>query len=284
MSLDWAVLNVSCIALCVGLETGDAAGKSSTLAKSGDAEETVLDVPACTPSYPDSQGSDTKKDLPKPDCDQAVDLQPAVPSGPIELAMLGSSLANPLLTETGSLQPDLADTLQEDQVTAPPVTDPWSQHAIRSGLTPVSESNELSPAGRDIYQRRVMMSPGAKRAWLAMRAAARSDGIELQLISAFRSRSHQTGIVQRKLARGIPIEEVLSVNAAPGFSEHHSGNAIDIGAPGMPPAEESFESTPAFRWLSERAAEFGFTMSYPRGNPYGIVYEPWHWYWREAEK
>ena len=30
-------------------------------------------------------------------------------------------------------------------------------------------------------------------------------------------------------------------------------------------------------WLASHAGEFGFSMSYPRGNPHGIVYEPWHW-------
>ena len=46
---------------------------------------------------------------------------------------------------------------------------------------------------------------------------------------------------------------------------------------GEPAAEESFESTPAFVWLQSRAGDFGFEMSYPRGNPHGIDYEPWHW-------
>ena len=46
---------------------------------------------------------------------------------------------------------------------------------------------------------------------------------------------------------------------------------------GEPAAEESFEATPAFAWLQARAGDFGFAMSYPRGNPHGIVYEPWHW-------
>ncbi|HPF74253.1 MAG TPA: D-alanyl-D-alanine carboxypeptidase family protein, partial [Xanthomonadaceae bacterium] len=66
---------------------------------------------------------------------------------------------------------------------------------------------------------------------------------------------------------------------APGFSEHHSGNALDIGTPDEPPAEESFENTAAFDWLCENAPNFGFQLSYPRNNPHGIVYEPWHWCW-----
>ena len=73
------------------------------------------------------------------------------------------------------------------------------------------------------------------------------------------------------------MPEILTVNAAPGYSEHHSGLALDLGAPGEPPAQESFERTATFAWLTQKACTYGFAMSYPRDNPYGIVYEPWHW-------
>ena len=45
--------------------------------------------------------------------------------------------------------------------------------------------------------------------------------------------------------------------------------------------EEDFENTGAFDWLSRRASQFGFHLSYPRDNPHGVIYEPWHWAWRE---
>ena len=56
---------------------------------------------------------------------------------------------------------------------------------------------------------------------------------------------------------------------APGYSEHHAGTAMDIGTPDQPPAEESFEATPAFAWLHRRGGDFGFALSYPRGNRHG---------------
>ena len=61
------------------------------------------------------------------------------------------------------------------------------------------------------------------------------------------------------------------------LSELTGWPSIDVFKNGEPPAEESFEATPAFAWLQQHAGGFGFTMSYPRGNPHGIVYEPWHW-------
>ena len=94
------------------------------------------------------------------------------------------------------------------------------------------------------------------------------------------SHDYQLGIFERKLARGLTVEEILKVNAAPGYSEHHGGRALDIGTPDEPPAEESFEKTAAFAWLQRNADGHGFVLSYPRDNPHGIVYEPWHWCWR----
>ena len=154
--------------------------------------------------------------------------------------------------------------------------DPW-QYRDTTGLPLLLEPRLLAPAGRDRYRRPLWLTDDAATAWLRMRAAATDDGIDLEAISGFRSYAYQHGIFRRKLARGQRIEQILAVNAAPGFSEHHSGRALDIGTPGEPPAEETFERTAAFGWLSARAGEFGFRMSYPRGNPHGIVYEPWHW-------
>ena len=147
----------------------------------------------------------------------------------------------------------------------------------RSGLPLVAEPNVLSYAGRDRYWRPLWLTAAAARAWRSMHSAALHDGIGLQAISGYRSQAYQLGIFRRKLARGLKISEILAVNTPPGYSEHHSGNALDIGTPGEPAAEESFELTPAFAWLASHAGEFGFSMSYPRDNPHGIVYEPWHW-------
>lgn len=65
----------------------------------------------------------------------------------------------------------------------------------------------------------------------------------------------------------------------PGYSEHHTGYAIDIGDGARPDTHlsEAFEDTPAFRWLEKNAARFSFELSFPRHNPQGVSYEPWHW-------
>ena len=141
----------------------------------------------------------------------------------------------------------------------------------------VPEPRTLAFAGFDRYRRPLWLLAPAAAAWQRMRAAALREDVVLDAISGYRSHAYQSGIFARKRARGLTVEQILQVNAAPGYSEHHGGCALDIGTPGEPAAEESFEATPAFAWLSNNAGEFGFRLSYPRGNPHGIVYEPWHW-------
>lgn len=153
-----------------------------------------------------------------------------------------------------------------------------ARYAADTGLDLVAEPASLALAGFDRYRRPLWLTLPAARAWQRMREAAYRDGIVLDAISGYRSHDYQLGIFERKLARGQTIGQILTVNAAPGYSEHHSGRALDIGTPGEPPAEESFENTDAFAWLRGHAGDFGFRMSYPRDNTHGIVYEPWHWF------
>lgn len=150
-------------------------------------------------------------------------------------------------------------------------------YAERTGLALVAEPDWLAFAGFDRWQRPLWLRTDAAHAWTRMQIAAQADGVVLDAISGYRSHDYQLGIFQRKRARGQEVDEILAVNAAPGFSEHHSGLALDIGTPEDPPAEESFEATPAFDWLTRHAADHGFGLSFPRDNPHGIVYEPWHW-------
>jgi len=143
------------------------------------------------------------------------------------------------------------------------------------------ECDDLVSIGLDMFGREQRMGRRAASQWLSMVAAAGREGVVLAAISAFRSFDYQRGIIERKLAEGLKIEEILRASALPGYSEHHTGRAIDIGTPGSPPLEEEFEQKPAFAWLTRRGRDFGFSMTYPRENPFGIIYEPWHWFYRE---
>jgi D-alanyl-D-alanine carboxypeptidase len=139
------------------------------------------------------------------------------------------------------------------------------------------EAPELVLAERNAAGREFLLTPAAAAAWWKMRAAALADGQTLILLSAFRSVARQAEIIRAKRAAGQPIEAILRASAPPGFSEHHTGRAVDIGTPAHPELEASFEATPAFDWLCRHALRFGFTLSYPRGNAAGFMAEPWHW-------
>ena len=156
-------------------------------------------------------------------------------------------------------------------------------YAERSGLALIAEPAWLALAGFDRYRRPLWLEAEAARAWTRMREAALRDDVLLEAISGYRSHAYQLGIFERKRARGLAVDDILAVNAAPGYSEHHSGRALDIGTPGEPAAEESFEQTAAFTWLATNAPAYGFAMSYPRDNPHGIVYEPWHWHFQPQD-
>lgn len=143
------------------------------------------------------------------------------------------------------------------------------------------EAAELVSVGLDIYRREQKLTPEAAAAWQAMKAAAEGDGETLQLVSAFRSVDYQKQIIERKLSAGQSWEQILRVSALPGYSEHHTGRTIDVTTPGCKALTEEFENTSAFAWLRRLAGDFGFTMTYPRGNMFGVAYEPWHWTFQE---
>ena len=136
----------------------------------------------------------------------------------------------------------------------------------------------ISDEGRPIRLVRL-----AAEAWALMRRAAMKDDIELFALSGFRSIARQTEIFRIKLAGGQTVEEVLRFVAAPGYSEHHTGRALDIGSPEYSELDEAFAETDAFRWLERNATGFAFALSYPRNNPHGIGFEPWHWCWSDAD-
>ncbi|MFO7630317.1 MAG: D-alanyl-D-alanine carboxypeptidase family protein [Prochlorococcaceae cyanobacterium] len=113
-----------------------------------------------------------------------------------------------------------------------------------------------------------------------MQQAARADGIDLVVLSAFRSQAAQNGLFfDVKSERNQSARERAHVSAPPGYSEHSTGYALDLGDGSLPASHLSagFEATPAFAWLQRNAARFHFQLSFPPGNGQGVSYEPWHW-------
>lgn len=94
-------------------------------------------------------------------------------------------------------------------------------------------------------------------AYLRMAAAAAKDGVQIRIVSGFRSMPEQHVLYQ--------CYRTCSCNncnhaSVPGYSNHQSGHALDLNAsaPGV------------FSWLTKHAGEFGFK---------GFSDENWHWEW-----
>jgi len=148
----------------------------------------------------------------------------------------------------------------------------------RLQLPSFPEARELAVVeiGQDGFAHRLV--PAAAAAWLELKRAAQRDRTVLEIVSAFRDLESQSEIIRAKIERGMPFETIFTLSAPPGYSEHHTGRAVDVNTPGCEAREPPFEHTDAFRWLDKNARQFGFTLSYPRGNASGFIYEPWHWY------
>jgi len=150
-------------------------------------------------------------------------------------------------------------------------------YGMDTGLPIFVEPDELVDIGPNLVGRMQRLAPDAARRWQTMVSAADTVGIQLLIVSGFRGVEYQAGLIRKKIEAGQVITDILKVNTAPGHSEHHTGRAVDIATPGSRPLTEEFEGSDAFRWLESRAIEFGFSMTYPRENPWGIAFEPWHW-------
>ncbi len=156
-----------------------------------------------------------------------------------------------------------------------------ADYGAETGLQVFDEARELVEVGPNLVGHMQRLTPEVAQRWADMAAAAAEANIMLLIVSGFRGVDYQADLIRKKIAAGQQISDILEVNTAPGFSEHHTGTAIDIATPGSRPLTEDFENTEAFQWLTAEAGGFGFSMTYPRENPWGISYEPWHWSLKE---
>lgn len=154
-----------------------------------------------------------------------------------------------------------------------------ADYALSRGLALQREPARLVGIGLSPSGKPVRLSPRAAAAWRRLKAAAAAEGLALVPISGFRSIGRQTALVRAKLDQGESLAHILRFVAAPGCSEHHTGRALDLGCPGCIELTGRFGRSRAFRWLKRHAPRFGFHLSYPKGNPHRIGYEPWHWCW-----
>lgn len=107
-----------------------------------------------------------------------------------------------------------------------------------------------------------------------MLEAAKDDGIDLWVVSAYRSFEYQS---QLKGAYTVTYGSGANTfSADQGYSEHQLGTTVDFTTNGLGGGLNGFQNTPAYEWLQDNAHKYGFTLSYPPNNQF-YVFEPWHW-------
>lgn len=149
------------------------------------------------------------------------------------------------------------------------VPPPWKGRRISASADPAGLTRlPLHLAG----QKSIYVTRATHDAFTAMASEARKAGVRLEVDSGFRSNRYQKQILERVLARGVPFDQAVRRIAPPGYSEHITGQAVDIV-----PSNGSFGDTEAYRWLRKNAGRFCFRETYPRSSSGDYPWEPWHW-------
>ena len=116
------------------------------------------------------------------------------------------------------------------------------------------------------------LTPECAEAFARLRTAAAAEGLNIFLLSGYRSYETQTNLYNRYCAQdGRAAADTYS--ARPGHSEHQTGLAIDVNS-----LSHTFADTPEGKWLAENAHRFGFIIryAYAKESVTGYAYEPWH--------
>ena len=106
-----------------------------------------------------------------------------------------------------------------------------------------------------------------------MKSAASSEGINIYVVSGFRSYNTQNTLYNNYVNRD-GRDEADTYSARPGHSEHQTGLAADFNM-----VDDDFEYTAEGKWLNDNAYKYGFILRYPKGKTgeTGYIYESWHY-------
>ena len=138
---------------------------------------------------------------------------------------------------------------------------------------------EISKDNLVVVKPNILVHKDMYESLMRMKVEAEKDGIFLVFLSGFRSIKLQEEIFYTlKSSRNQNAIERAKVSAPPGYSEHSTGFAIDIGdyQNRKTDFDVSFEDTAAFKWLKRNAAKYHFRLSFDK-NHNSVDYEPWHW-------
>ena len=154
----------------------------------------------------------------------------------------------------------------------------------------------MGKAEIDLYGEDINLRKEAHDAFIAMRKAAKEAGIDIKIVSSYRSFDRQAAIFERKYIRfteeqGMEpleaIDKIIEYSTIPGTSRHHWGTDIDITdgsvkTEGDVLVAEKFSEDGPFAdlkaWMDENSKTYDFHLVYtdePKRR--GFKYEPWHY-------
>ncbi|MFH1688390.1 MAG: M15 family metallopeptidase [bacterium] len=128
----------------------------------------------------------------------------------------------------------------------------------------------------------IYLERSARDALVVMAEAALRDSVRLLVRSGYRSPGYQLKLLRRRLANGQSFRSIMWAVAPPGYSQHHTGRAVDLTTADT--TSVPFAQRKAYRWLRANADRFGFSETYPPENESPPAAEPWHWYHSGSDK
>jgi len=195
-----------------------------------------------------------------------------------------SPTPSPTIAQPLKTTPSTTDSTAATQVVPPQEFDQSTASEPQFGHFPYPEgaSGKMTIIGsyaQREYQRFEKLAPEAALALMKLIYAARDQGIWIVPVSGFRSILDQEKLFTAQIQKLGSPEAAAKWSAPSGYSEHHTGYAIDLADGKFPKQDITYEfaKTDAFQWLSLHAREFSFELSFPENNPQGVSYEPWHW-------
>lgn len=154
----------------------------------------------------------------------------------------------------------------------------------RLGHFPYHEAKEddlviVASYAQGKYQRYERLHKDAAMALMQMIYAARDSGVWIVPVSGYRDIEKQDYLFKAQVKRRGSEVAAAKLSAPPGHSEHHTGYTVDLADGHLLNKDITYEfaSTKAYQWLLRNANKFGFELSFPKNNPQGVSFEPWHW-------
>lgn len=139
----------------------------------------------------------------------------------------------------------------------------------------------LRPISSQFTNKEEFVHQNVYPALMTMISAAKQDGIDLSIVSAYRSYAHQRRIWENKWGSASDTDadkarNILRYSSFPGTSRHHWGTDIDFNSVALD-YWSSAKGRTTHRWLANNAPKYGFCQVYAPGRNKGYSDEPWHW-------